>query len=491
MSPPAKSSGGASNNSSPSKENLAKTEVNSLKGLAALMAKPLFSFASDATPEFQTQIATLTEGFGRYIDSNLKLSSLGGDVSAPFSAVRDGDVVHLMYPQHVKQGDLFAAVITAFASQVPTCVLHQSSAGWSEPEWSSESRRHLAGLLSGLESVPQSFAHTSSPADLARISLWITACASALSVPGGVGDTQGDVLPSSVGGQKSASKYMLKVISGLRSNITDESCLKAVDTLSVLIKLWQKSKRVEALSIAKKCKLSWSAILFRAAPTEVIKGKKRQPDQTVIRPPVKPSRSPWLSPSERSELGNLLKDDWSFLEAFRSRFIALSPEQQHRQFNKYISDIKSGFEKLNALSSSIHAKLGKRKYWIERVCRTDGYKPKPKKGESESFLLSAHFFKKNLSTLDLRVKKAFAPVQYLPEERFRSESVWSNILASSDTVRLSAVDFTLEEDGIAYRLWQIWADMTLPRIEAQIDRIEDPPQSDDFNPFLVLAETPA
>jgi len=460
------------------------------------MSKPLFSFASDTSPEFQERLTKLTADMGQTLVTNLKISSLGGNIEFPFSAVRDGDVIHLMYPQHVKKGDLFAAVLTAFASQIPTCIIHEGSAGWSEPEWSAESRRHLAGLISGLEQIPTSFGHTSSPSDLARISLWITACAAALSTPGGVATTQGDVLPTSVGGQKSASKYMLKVISGLRSGVTDEHSLKAIDTLAMLIKVWQKARHEDALSIARRCKISWSAVLFRAPPTEVIKGKKRQPDQRVLRPPVKPSRSPWLSNAERSELGNLFKDDWSFLEDFRTRFIALSSEQQHRQFNTFIRDIKRKYEELNAISSSTHAKLGKRKYWIERICKADGFRPKPKKNESESFLLSAHFFNKiDLPALNNSVKKVFSPYMYLDESKYSVATTWSNLFSSEDDggrARYSAADFSSDDDGPAYRLWQIWADMFLPVIAHNIVRIEDPPQADDYNPFreLEVIETP-
>jgi len=284
---------------------------------------------------------------------------------------------------------------------------------------------------------------------------------------------------------------MLKVISGLRSSLTDDSCSKAIETLVMLIKLWQKSRRNDALDIVRKCNLSWSSVLFRAAPTEVIKGKKRQPDQTVIRPPVKPSRSPWLSQAERSELGNIFKDDWSFLEAYRSRFVALEPEQQHRQFNSYIRDIKREYEKLNAISSSVHAKLGKRKYWIERVCKQDNYRPKTKKNESESFLLSAHFFAKDLTQLDNRVKKVFSPVMYLPEERYRSVTIWSELFEDiDDTTRYSASDFS-SNDGVAYKLWQIWADMVHFTVKPNFVKVEDPPQTDNFNPFSTLGETPA
>jgi len=426
------------------------------------------------------------------VDNDLALSSLGGDASHPFSAVRDGDVVHLMYPQNVQKGDLLAAVITALASTIPTCVLHESTAGWSEPEWSTESRRHLGGLLTGIQAVPESFSHTSAPADLARISMWITTCAAALSRPGGVADAQGDVLPSTVGGQKSASKYMTKVIAGLRSSITDDSCLKAVDTLSMLLKIWQKENYENALTIVRKCKIGWSSVLFRAAPTEVIKGKRGRPDQTVVRSPVKPSRSPWLSPAERSEIGKLFKDDWSFLESFRSAFVALSPEQQHRQFASYIRRIKEKYEVLNGLSNSLHSRIGKRKYWIERVCKADGYKPKAKKNESESFLLSQHFFKKDLTTLDLRVKKIFAPVSYLDEDPYKTMTTYGNCFSDQDSpYRITASDFTLADDGEAYRLWQIWAEYTRPAFPPNTAKIEDPPQIDGFNIFTKLPETEA
>jgi len=451
------------------------------------MSNPDYSFAPDASTEFQRYINELSKSMGKHIDTTLKLSSLGSDDTIAFNCVRDGDVVHLMYPQNVKQGDLLAAVITAIASSIPTCIVHESSAGWSEPEWTPECRKHLGGLLVGLEGAPQSFAHTSSPSDLARISLWLTTCAAALSRPGGVADAHGDVLPTSIGGQKSASKYMLKVISGLRSAVNDEACLKAIETLSTLIKLWQKNRYDESLSIVRKCKLAWSSVLFRAAPTEIIKGKKNRPDQTIIRSPPKPSRSPWLSPAERSELGNLFKDKWSFLEGYRKRWQALIPEQQHRQMNTFIRDIKHEYEMLNSLSNSLHSKLGKRKYWIERVCRQDSFKPKPKKNESESFLLSAHFFKKDLSSLSISVKKTFSPYAYLDEHTFRSSTIFDELLvgAESDINRISAGDFS-EADGPAWRLWQIWAELFHPVLQPKQVKVEDPQPIDSYNMYTIL-----
>lgn len=456
----------------------------------------MWSFAPDASADFMQVMDTLSKAFGNEITAKLTIDALGGDKSVAFNAVREGDVVHLMYPQNVKKGDLLAALITALASSLPNCIIHECSAGWSEPEWSAETRKHLAGLLMAIQGPPESLSHTSHPADLARISLWINTMGSALSRPGGVSDAHGDVLPDSVGGQKSASKYMSKVISGLRSNISDDSMIKSIDTLNVLLKLWQKQHHEEALAVVRKCKIKWSVVQFRAAPTELIKGKKRQPDQLVLKPPLKPSRSPWLSPAERSELGNIFKDRWSFLDEFRTRWIALTAEQQHRQFNTFIRDIKKQYEELNSISTSIHAKLGKRKYWIERVCKADKYNPKPKKGETESFMLSAHFFKRDLTSLILPVKKAFAPVMYLDnEELFGTVTTWSqffpNTKEDSENIRLSSADFN-SDDGTAYRLWQIWADVFLPVIPPNTEKVVDPSPTESTNPFSVLAgDTPA
>jgi hypothetical protein len=304
-----------------------------------------------------------------------------------------------------------------------------------------------------------------------------------------VPDAQGDVLPATIGGQKSASKYMSRVFSGLRANITDESTNKAVETLSMLLKLWQKQNAQKALSIVRKCKISWSSVLFRAAPTETIKGKKNKPEQKVIRSPSKPSRSPWLSPAERAELGNILKDDWSFLEIFREKWTLLQPEEQHDQFINYIKQIKAKYSELKTLSDSIHAKLGKRKYWIERVCKADNFKAKPKKGESEAFLMSKHFFTKDLSTTAFGVKKIFSPLTFLTQDKWMSVELWGNLTHlkdGEDILRLSSADFSSERAGPAYGLWRIWADTFRPVIRRDSRIEEEAPQLETFNIFSKL-----
>jgi hypothetical protein len=316
--------------------------------------------------------------------------------------------------------------------------------------------------------------------------MWVTACSAALSVPGGVADAHGEVLPSVLAGGKSASKYMTKVISGLRSNVTDESSTKAIDTLGLLLKMWQRAKSVEALGIVRKCKIAWSTVLYRSAPTSTIKGKKGRPDQTVIRSPPKPSKSPWLSKSERSELGTLYKDDWSHLDTIRDRWVALSAEQHHRQFNAFVREIKAHFENLNNISNLVHAKLGKRKNWIEVVCREDNFKPKVKRDESPNFALAEHFFSKTLVNFDMKVKKVFAPVTYLPD-KYEPLTTWNNCFpAESDVSRITSADFNLDDDGPAFRLWQIWADMFLPVFTKNEPQVEEALPTDDRNLFSKL-----
>jgi hypothetical protein len=209
---------------------------------------------------------------------------------------------------------------------------------------------------------------------------------------------------------------------------------------------------------------------------------------TVIRSPPKPSRSPWLSTAERSELGNLFKDDWSALDGIRERWTALSSEQQHRQMNTFIREIKSHFEKLNNISNSVHAKLGKRKQWIERFCKEDGFKPKTKRDESESFLLSAHFFSKDLSNLDMSVKKIFAPVTYLPDFREgQQQDLWNACFPDKDVTqtRILSEDFS-PEDGDSYRLWRIWADTFKPVFTKAIQQQAEAQPTEDRNIFTRL-----
>jgi len=440
---------------------------------------PVYTLAGDVSDDFRDNFKIQVEKLSKALDRSLATAALGANTELAFEATRDGEVIHLMYPQHVKEGDLLGSVITLLATQLPTCIVHQGTASWSEPEWTSESRAHLAGIVGGLRDIPKSFAHSSQPADLARVSLWISTCNSALSVPGGVKDAVGDILPQAIASGKSAAKYMTKVVQGLRSNISDDASIRAVDTLSMLIKMWQKSQHENALEIIRKCKISWSSVLFRGASTKVIKGKKNRPDQRVVVSPPKPSKSPWLSTAERSELGNLYKADWSALDGIRNEFVALMPEQQHRQFNYYVKRVKEHFVELNNTANLVHARLGKRKHWIEQYCKNTGFKPN-KKGVPESFQMAEHFFKQDLKGTHVRVVKIFAPNTYLPDPEGVHEDTWHGLIPKDDaTHRITSADFNLENCGPTFKLWRIWADMFKPSFtKTVVDEPEEKPVTD-------------
>jgi hypothetical protein len=398
-----------------------------------------------------------------------------------------------MYPQLVKDGDLLAGLITVLAAQVPTCVLHATDAAWNEPEWTPECRKHLAGLITGIRSVPESFSHTTAPTDLARISLWLTCASAALSIPGGVKDAQGAVLPSNIGGAKSASKYMLRVLQGLRGAITDELMLESINTLSTLLKLWQKTKRSDALGIVRKCKISWSEVLYKGSPTYTIKGKRGKPDQVGIRSPPKPSRSPWLDQSERAAMGELFKTRWSALEGIRNSWNALEAHEQHTNYYEFIRRVTTHYEELNRISTSVHAKLGKRKHWIEATCKTDGYSPKVKKDESQSFLLAAHFFKKDLSTVQPAVKKVFAPSTYLENIISDQDAIYARLAPSDDedVARYLKANFTKDQHGDAYLLWGTWAELFKPVFRRNEPALPEPKPSGSNNPFVLPGEFPS
>jgi hypothetical protein len=279
---------------------------------------------------------------------------------------------------------------------------------------------------------------------------------------------------------------MLRIVQALRSNISDEALVKSIDTLHMLLKAWQKAHHSDALSIVRNCKISWSSVLFKGAPTEVIKGKKNKPDQTVIRSPPKPSRSPWLASSERSELGNYYKDLWSKLDKIRETWVALDARQQHKDYNTVVGVIKRHYEQLNNISNSVHAKLGKRKNWIERMCRESGFKPKTKKDQSESFLLAAHFFSLDLTKLDNSVKRIFAPITYLPDTDGKQTETWSRLIPDKGRTTVDPTMFSLDDEGDSYRLWQIWADIFHPVFDASTKQIPEAPVTEDRNIFTRL-----
>jgi hypothetical protein len=304
-----------------------------------------------------------------------------------------------------------------------------------------------------------------------------------------VRDAHGVVLPSAVGGAKSASKYLSRIFAGLRAGLPDEETSVALKTLEILIKAWQKTRGDQALALVRKQKISWGTVLLAGSPTEIKKGKKKQPDQRVIVSPSKPSTSPWLSVQERVKISKLLSVKWSFTDELRKQWVALPPEEQHKQYNAFITKIKTGYEDLSRISSSVHAKLGHRKNWIYRSVSLAGLMPKSKKDREDNFKISTIFFASvKLSDLHPAIKKTFAPSEYAEAFAPECKDVLVKLVppVGGEPVTLERSDFALEDEGESFELWQIWAEKFIPVLApANVPTVEAKSLDDD-NIFSVL-----
>jgi len=309
-----------------------------------------------------------------------------------------------------------------------------------------------------------------------------------------VKDAHGVVLPTAIGGAKSASKYLARVIAGLRSGLPDENTSGALKTLELLIKAWQRSQSSNALELVRKNKIAWGTVQMAGSPTVIKKGKKGRPDQQVIVSPSKPSQSPWLSQQERVKLSKIFADRWSRPDEIRKEWVKLPEREQHKQYNTFVQRLKDHYADISRISSSVHAKLGHRKNWIFKAVEANGLMPKSKKDKEDNFKISTIFFSSvNLPVLGLAVKKEFAPMQYLDENTFHTATTWGNCTGSTSSLfKPTESDFTLEDDGVAYELWQIWASKFQPVFQKSVVIPEAKGLKDD-NPFIALtqAEKPA
>jgi hypothetical protein len=408
--------------------------------------------------------------------------SLGEEESIPFASSREGDTITISVPLTMARGDALAELILLIASQIPTAVLHECSKGWVEPQWTSETSRQLMGFVSAIQGVPESFSSSSSPVDLTRVAVWTTACNSALSVPGGVEDAVGLVLPTEVGGAKSASKYLAKAFGALRAVSSENHHQAAIATLERVLKLWIKEQRASALSLVRKQKISWGSVLLTASPTETKKVKGQV--ITQIKSPSKPSRSPFLSGKEKQVLSSLLASEWNVPEALRAQWVTLTALQQHAQYNDFIRRLKKHYEDINKLSASVHAKLGHRKKWIHAACENSQVAPTSKKDKSNEFIWTQNFFKLKTTDSNLPVALVFAPSHYLLSDKYSCSDILTK-LWGLDTV-LTPGDVTEEICGVTVDLWKEWAlrfepDLTIERAEVpQAVSLADP------NPFADL-----
>lgn len=154
--------------------------------------------------------------------------------------------------------------------------------------------------------------------------------------------------------------------------------------------------------------------------------------------------------------------------------------------NAVVKAVQDHYSNLHRISSSVHAKLGKRKHWIEASCKEDGYNPKVKKDESQSFLLAAHFFKKDLTLLNPRIVKTFSPAVYLRDISEEDSTTYESLSPRDGTVRYNSIDFSECDYGEFYRLWRIWADMFKPRFTANAPPEVEANPSESVNIFNTL-----
>jgi hypothetical protein len=380
------------------------------------------------------------------------------------------------------RGDALAELILLIAAQIPTAVLHECTTGWVEPQWTSETQRQLMGFVSAVQGVPESFASSSSPVDLTRIAVWTTACNSALSVPGGVENAVGSVLPTEVGGSKSANKYLSKAFGALRAISSEPSHQAAVATLERVLKLWIKEQREVSLDLVRKQKISWGTVLLTASPTETKKVKGQS--ITQIKSPSKPSRSPFLSGKEKQVLSSLLAAEWNVPEAMRSEWVQMSAMSQHNQYNEFIKRLKQHYENINKLSTSIHAKLGHRKKWIHAAVEENGTAPSSKKDKANEFIWTQNFFKLKLTDCNLSVALVFAPNHYLLADKYSSDDILTN-LWGLDKV-LNPGDCTEQICGVTVDLWKEWALRFEPDLSLERAEVPQAISLEDSNPFSDL-----
>jgi len=382
------------------------------------------------------------------------------------------------------RGDALAELILLIAAKIPTAVLRECTVGWVEPTWTSETSRQLMGFVSAIQGAPKSFASSSSPVDLTRLAVWVTACNSALSVPGGVEGAVGSVLPAEVGGAKSANKYLTKAFGSLRAVSSEPSHQAAVATLERLLKLWVKEQRVEAISLLKKNKISWGSVLLSAAPTETKKVKGNL--VTQIKAPSKPSRSPFLSGKEKQVLASLLASEWNVPEALRDIWVGLSANEQHTEYSDYVRRLKEHYERINRISTSIHSKLGHRKKWIHAACTERAVAPTSKKDKANEFIWTQKFFQLDLTKTNVSVALVFAPSHYLLDEKYDCANVLTSLWDTEECLTPGLV--TAEACGVTTDLWKEWALRFEPDLEQERSHVPPAETLADENPFSALPD---
>jgi len=282
----------------------------------------LYSYAPDVSPEFKDRVERFTHEGYQDLVTKLSKNVLGESENIPFASTRSGDTISIVVPLTMARGDQLAELILLLAAKIPTACLLEGTRGWVEPQWTAEASKQLMGMVSAIQGPPNSFASSTSPTDLTRLACWVTACNSALSSPDSAKTAVGSVVPTEVGGAKSASKYLNKVFGGLRAVSSNTTTQEAIATLERLLKLWIKSCKDDAFTLIRKNKISWGQVLNSGLPTESKKVKGNL--ITQIKLPSKPSRSPFLSGKERTAIASILAPVWNTADQLRNEWVKLS-----------------------------------------------------------------------------------------------------------------------------------------------------------------------
>jgi hypothetical protein len=439
------------------------------------------------SPDFKERVEKFTQDGYQDLVTKLSKNVLGDSSDIPFASTRSGDTISIVVPLTMARGDQLAELILLLAAKIPTACLIEGTQGWVEPQWTAEASKQLMGMVSAIQGPPNSFASSTSPTDLTRLACWVTACNSALSSPDNDEMAVGSVVPTEVGGSKSASKYLNKVFGGLRAVSSSNMTQEALATLERLLKLWIKSSKDQAFSLIRKNKISWGQVLTTGLPTESKKVKGNL--ITQIKLPSKPSRSPFLSGKERTAIASILAPIWNTPDALRVFWTKLSAEEQHDQYKEYVVKLKNHASSLNQISSSVHSKLGHRKKWIHSGCVATDSVPSSKKDKTNEFIWSQNFFKTKTRSVNLAVALVFAPSHYLTDDKYDNLSILDQLFELDKVIGPS--DITDDLCGVMTPLWKEWAERFNPDLTYNMSEIPNAETLADDNPYSDLPEASA
>lgn len=333
---------------------------------------------------------------------------------------RTGERYILHVPSTLDSDDLLSSLIMIVASQSPNVAFTTTKADYHAPEYTTECRKMIAGLITGLHGPPKSFSVNTDPITIASTSLWAQACSIALSDPQAPKDAKAFVLPKLIGGD-SARKYLNKINLVIKA-CGNEGTSVPVTTMDALLKNWCRDQGKEALKLVRRQRISWSWVLNKGATWDIIK-KRGKPDQKRLKTPAKPNSSPWCSGTESKAIGEIYKDEWEIVPEISEKWKVMTAEEQHSSFDKTVKEVRTAFATMYTTSQSVNAKLGHRKRHVIAKLETDGIMPKRKEERSNNFLLGQKFFKTDLTGLHKSVKFEFFPLRSLAKDKEEESTV--------------------------------------------------------------------